>query len=287
MSDINAIVVVNNNSTDGTKEWLGSLHNDRVYSLDLDENIGGAGGFYEGVKYTHEVIKDYDWLLFFDDDAYVQKGSIKNFINRKYGSEIDSIISAVYYPDGDICDMNVPGFYPFKSLSQIKKSILNGNKGFHIDRSLYGSKNLHRVDFASFVGLFIRKEVVNKIGYPDPEWFIYGDDLDYTTKITSNGFSLYFDPAIKFIHDCQTISKMRKIYNPIWKVYFTYRNGLMIYKKLSGKLFPFIVVLKSIQWIYATRHYEDKKFYLKLTLHAIYDGLTEDRTKKLKDIDTI
>ena len=140
------------------------------------------------------------------------------------------------------------------------------------------------VDFASFVGLFVKKDVIKSLGYPDPEWFIYGDDLDYTLNMTKHNFAIYFDPNLKFIHDCETIDPQKRIYSPMWKAYFTYRNGLIIYRRLSGKYFPFVTILKFVRWVLNVRFYDDKKGYMKLLILAMRDGLKGDRTKKLKEV---
>ena len=50
---VEKLIVVDNNSTDGTDEFLkeyGFLENDILEYVKLPENIGGAGGFYEGMK---------------------------------------------------------------------------------------------------------------------------------------------------------------------------------------------------------------------------------------------
>ena len=61
------ILVVDNNSKDGTKEYLNSL--DSISTIYLEENTGPAGGFYEGVKYFAEnSTVDFVWMM--DDDFF-------------------------------------------------------------------------------------------------------------------------------------------------------------------------------------------------------------------------
>ncbi len=280
-SDVTSIVVVDNHSTDQTIEYLNELDSQRVDVVKLDENLGGSGGFFNGVKYIDENMTDYDWILFCDDDAFIAPDTIENFLNRERRDDIFGYMSAVYYPSGEVCDMNVPGFEPFKNFSQAKESLL---RDFHLERSAYSSDELVRVDFASFVGLFVKRDVVKSLGYPDPEWFIYGDDLDYTLNMTKHNFPIYFDPKLKFIHDCETIDSQKRVYLPMWKAYFTYRNGLMIYRRLSGRFFPIVSALKFLRWLSNVRFYSDKKGYLKLLMLAMRDGLKGDRTKKLNEI---
>lgn len=275
-TDIYKLVIVNNNSTDGTKEYLINLSSKhkKVIVLNLPENIGGAGGFFEGIKYVHTNIKDYDWVVLHDDDAYPNLESINYFLYQKDLSTADSYMSAVYYPSGKISLMNMPGYLPFKTLKQFLKTIIRGNQGFHIESELYYQDKEVDVDFASFVGLFVSRKVVDKVGFPKKDFFIYGDDLEYTIRITNDDFKIKFDPNLKFIHDCETLHfEQKKIYKPLWKAYFTYRNGIYIYKKLSGRLFPLVLLNKIITWSINGMYYEDKKRYFSLMLKAIKDGL--------------
>ena len=58
------IVVVNNGSTDDTSQWLADQSDLIVISQD---NCGGAGGFYSGMKYVAENGYDFCWIM--DDDV--------------------------------------------------------------------------------------------------------------------------------------------------------------------------------------------------------------------------
>ena len=62
------ILVINNGSTDGTKEYLDSKEN----LLKIHQNnLGGAGGFYAGMKYMYD--NGYEWLWMMDDDGLPEK----------------------------------------------------------------------------------------------------------------------------------------------------------------------------------------------------------------------
>src|SRR5574344_877000 len=78
------IIVVNNNSNDGTKEYLDkwSKTKDKIIRqvINLKENTGGSGGFYTGLKASLNTVCDWVWVS--DDDAFPQKDCFK--IAEKY-----------------------------------------------------------------------------------------------------------------------------------------------------------------------------------------------------------
>ena len=48
---------------------------------------------------------------------------------------------------------------------------------------------------AAFEGPFIRREVVEKIGYPNKELFIFCDDTDYCLRTVQAGFKILYVPT--------------------------------------------------------------------------------------------
>src|ERR671932_422316 len=61
---LDAIIVINNGSTDGTADWLVSQPSLTVVTQD---NQGGAGGFATGIDTAYKA--GYDWLWCMDDDC--------------------------------------------------------------------------------------------------------------------------------------------------------------------------------------------------------------------------
>ena len=74
-SPISKIVVVNNGSTDGTGEWLASQEDLIVIT---QENVGGSGGFYTGIKYAYEAGADWIWCM--DDDVFPREDCLEKLL---------------------------------------------------------------------------------------------------------------------------------------------------------------------------------------------------------------
>ena len=159
------ILAVNNASTDGTRKYLDE--NDSVSSIHMKENTGGAGGFNAGMK--EAVKRGYKYIWVMDDDTLPFPGALEKLL------EADQILQGRYgwlssvalWKDGRECVMN-------------RQKLL---KAFYRDIHLmrYG---LVRAEQATFVSLFLRSDTVRKHGLPIREFFIWGDDIEYTRRIS-------------------------------------------------------------------------------------------------------
>ena len=95
------IIVVNNNSSDGTseflKEWELSSTLSKHTVINTGKNLGGAGGFYIGMKKAIELGADWIWVA--DDDAYPDNNAFKVLsitIGNNTFSDVACFCGAVY-----------------------------------------------------------------------------------------------------------------------------------------------------------------------------------------------
>lgn len=278
------IVVVNNHSNDGTQKYLDSLNN-KLIVKHLSSNMGGAGGFNIGFEIALKETSS-DWIVCFDDDAYPKKGAINKFRQLALNKDISAVASAVFLPDNCVSVMNRVRNNPFKSLCTLFRVLTKKESMYIGDKCYLSSKNIN-IDASTFVGFFIKTEIVKKIGLPRKELFIYADDLIYTLNLTSLGHKLLFCPSVQFIHDCDTLVNNQDVYHPMWKVYYTYRNRIEMYKVSSSWLYLPVTLLQIIPWIMKSKYYENKKIFIKLLFLAIQDALTNDFSKTHEEILTI
>lgn len=276
-----AIIVVDNASTDGTRAWLAGQHDPRLHLILSEQNSGGAGGFAQGM--IAALNYDPDWLVCYDDDAYPAPDALQQFTALDLGNT-DSAAAAVYYPDGRLCEMNRPSYNPFWHPRKLLRTALGVFTGrargaFHVTDSAYQGAEALPIDSSSFVGYFVRADWVRRLPLPEPGLFIYGDDVLYTLNLTKHGARHRFLPTVRFIHDCSTFQTARRGYHPLWKAYFTYRNGLLIYRMAAGVWFYPVALLKALLWLAAVRHYRNKRRYLRLWWQAVRDGIRQDLSR--------
>ena len=265
------VLVVNNASTDGTEGWLSTQTDPRLRVLTLDTNRGGAGGFEAGMRHamTHLSL---DWLLLMDDDARPAPDMLERF-HAQDRHTFGGWVAATYFPHGDICEMNRPVLNPFLSYRTFLASMWKGRAGYHVADAAYNAAAPTEVDGASFVGFFVSARTIERIGYPDGQLFIYGDDALYSIMLRRQGLRIGFDPELRFEHDCGTEMGTHPI-APLWKVYYMYRNQLLVYRAAAGPvLFWPILALKALSWRRRARHYGAQRgIYLNLLSRALRDG---------------
>ncbi|WP_417812698.1 glycosyltransferase [Thalassospira alkalitolerans] len=278
------VIVVNNGSLDGTREWLDTIKDPRLDAIHLEDNLGGAGGFALGMRRAFET-HHADWVVVMDDDSRPFDGALETFVSVPR-DDATAYGAAVYYPDGQICEMNRPSLNPFWHPRVFLNALMKQRDGYHIPYDAYDHNDRRAIDMTSFVGFFVSKRIVQAVGYPDPNLFLYGDDVLYTMGVRRQGFEMRFDPHVKFEHDCSTFSadKHRR-FIPLWKVYYLYRNGLMTYRSAAGPLFWLLVPVLTLKWSLAAKRYgAERTRYRRLMWHAISDAIRAKTDRSHKSI---
>ncbi|MGR3621456.1 glycosyltransferase [Pseudophaeobacter sp.] len=287
-AELAAVVVVDNASTDGTTAWLASLSEPRLDIRSSARNRGGAGGFEMGMGHAMQAHAP-DWLVVMDDDGRPAAGGLAAFhalpAHRDPARTWDAVAAAVYFPEGGICEMNRPSRNPFWHSREFLRTLFGGGRsGFHLQPADYEGDGM-QIDVTSFVGFFISAAAVRRIGYPDPDLFIYGDDGLYTLGLTKSGGRIGFEPGVRFEHDLTTFAAkdgaegaQRGRFIPLWKVYYYHRNLLLLYRMAAGWLFWPVLLLVVPKWLSKLRaHPGERRAFLRLMLRAIRDGLLRRR----------
>jgi len=225
---VDKIIVVDNLSQDGTRDFLAGLENDRIRPKLLDKNLGGAGGFYHGIKQAFGEGADWIWIM--DDDSLPKEDALSKLITcpvfEDKGQTIGFLASRVNWTDGNKCIMNSP----------LPNQV-------YWDWHLTQNDGCYRIDRCSFVSMLINRKAIQKLGYPVKDFFIWLDDWEYSGRITAH-FPAFYIPDSQVIHqlpenkgvDYSDINSQN-----LWKflyevrnqvAYLTYQSGLGIFDAL-------------------------------------------------------
>lgn len=226
------MVVVDNASTDGTYDFVKDIifkNPDKIKYFNTGENVGGAGGFNFGIKKALEMNADYIWLM--DDDCIVEENSLSELANaaRNLNDDFGFLSSKVLWEDGSLSAMNVQ------------------RRGFS-DKKFDCNRTRQKIRLASFVSLFLNSKAVEMVGLPYKDFFIWGDDWEYTYRL-SETFNCYYIAESVVHHksnvnvgvdiSCETDDRLKRYF-------YYYRNEGYFYRK-SG-LMGFLYYLLKVDY---------------------------------------
>lgn len=263
------IVVIDNNSSDENKSLLSDEQDSLVDVLWLDENIGGAGGFEAGMRYAHEKY-DPDWYWLMDADAYPRQDCLELLLSHNQDSKNIGILAPLIYG----VDLQQYQLYHIKNVSKL----------LYRDILLYSSvddipNGVSKLETDAFVGPLISKKAVEELGYADGDLFIYGDDHEYTYRVTRKFDMLLVKEAI-INHRDQPVNGQQRPEN-WWKEYYAFRNRILFIKKyqkgflhgvICQGMFLFRVIKAVLKNIVSGYNNELKKYKKALILQSVKDG---------------
>ena len=278
-SEIPDIIIVDNNSTDGTEDMIrifsetadveltdnaGDITGSRrIVYLRLLYNSGGAGGFAHGIRNAVEAGYDYVWLM--DDDCVPADDALEELMkyDRVHHGEYGFLSSRVLWKDGSLCEMNVQRETVFRDIPAEKLS--------------EGSAPAE-VSMASFVSLLIPSKVVYDVGLPIREFFIWTDDWEYTRRISLK-YRCMVIPSSIAVHWCDAnigayilladrsrIDRFRYLYRN--EVYLYRREGFRGYCYEAARLAVHIVRVMT-----AERSLAEKRSMIEIILKGTSEGL--------------
>jgi len=264
---VERLFIVNNASTDGTGEYLKELEATvkKVRVISLKENIGGSGGFYVGMK---EIICEggYDWIWMMDDDAIPFDNALETLLEY-----YDSLNNRKKAKIGVLQNKRIVDKEWYKK---------NNGKAFPLKAKI-------RI-FGTFVGFLVKTSVVEKVGFPRKEFFIYGDDVEYGFRIRKHGYkiltivgSYIYHVALMNLFDYvfkkrQLIKRGVMRLSP-WRMYYVTRNTMLTFRNPIIKYPLFIYyLLDTLDW------YLIDKASARFELKGLMDGLKGISGKTVK-----
>ncbi len=288
------IIVVDNHSVVESREKLKAyeqeIGSDKIKVLYLDDNYGSAGGFKRGLEEAYND-EECEYILVLDDDNLLEKNSFEKLKALNiYLKNLNHSIMLGFYRDmwngdrkavksGYIKKYLPNNFIGFNFLESFKNKLLKNNKN-----KLVNLFPLQPAEITGMGGLFFHKTVLEKIGYPNEDYYLYADDHEFTYRFTKSGGKIFLCSELKIKDlDFTTASVEGKNIGYFdeefseFKMYYGIRNHTYFSKNfIENKILFYgnmsIYLIFCIKKIFTTR---PKLFFrrYKLLLRATKDGL--------------
>jgi GT2 family glycosyltransferase len=265
---VEKVIVVDNNSNKENSAIIKGILDERIFVLHLDENLGGAGGFQKGMEYARDTYNP-DWYWLMDADAYPCKDCLEKLLSHRNDKANIGYLAPLIYG----IDLQQYQLYHHKKLA----------KYLERDIPLYHDyseiPDVSDIIADAFVGPLFSKAAVKEVGIADGSLFIYGDDLEYTFRVTRKFPALLVKNAVINHRDQPAANGVQQPKN-WWKDYYMYRNRLLfinkfqenIFKRSIGVFLVWLRVFKQIVLNIKRNKGEMRKLRARLLWEAYYDG---------------
>jgi GT2 family glycosyltransferase len=226
------IFVINNNSNDHTEAYLQTIKSNQTTeftSYNLPINIGGAGGFHIGLKEALKLDLDRFWLI--DDDGIVSNDALEKLILASNGDK--------------------------KTYASVATSLTNPNKlcwpKCRKKAYLADLNEIEYSNFAPFLGFFIHRQIIEQIGLPNPDYFISGDDYEYSLRLKKINEAIYWVKSSLIQHP-EPIRlelsifgvKFRHLKLLPWRHFYDTRNRIWTARKHATSLGKFLTIISIL-----------------------------------------
>ncbi|OGG08337.1 hypothetical protein A2154_03625, partial [Candidatus Gottesmanbacteria bacterium RBG_16_43_7] len=189
------IIVVDNNSIDGSVSYLRNLY-PQIKILPMKTNIGFAEANNLAAKDVVAQRCDYLWIL--NNDTTVDPdvlSALSVFTDERVGAAS----SKIYFAPGaeyhkDRYQKHESGRVLWYAGGIIDwKNVYAYHRGVdEVDRGQYDRR--HDTDFVTGCSLFIKRTVIDEVGLFDPRYFAYLEDVDLSLRLHKRGYRTVYIP---------------------------------------------------------------------------------------------
>lgn len=216
----NAVVVVDNASTDHTAEVLERVRAaGTVAGLEVlrpAENLGGAGGFHLGVRTAYEAGHERIWLM--DDDVV----PAPDCLTRLLEVDEDCLMAVREDRSGALCEKAATRF-DLRRPWAVKPKTGMVETDFGTRAAMPPLVELENV---AFEGFMVRRGVIERIGLPDPAYFIFYDDVDFALRARRAGYRIWGVRDAVLVRQLD-FDQQHDLAG--WKGYYMYRNLFVVH----------------------------------------------------------
>lgn len=172
------IIVVDNASTDGSVEII-EKNFPNIKLIKNTENVGFSKGNNIGIKHSGG-----DMIALFNPDAVAEKNWVSILVNSLKSSEKIGAATGKLYYLGDKFGKDAV-FCTWSKMNTFSANPYN----FHDDEPI------SKVDYLTGAAMMVKREVIDKIGLMDNDYFLYFDETDWCARMIRAGYDMLYVPT--------------------------------------------------------------------------------------------
>jgi GT2 family glycosyltransferase len=251
------MVVVDNGSLDGTPRNVEELYS-QVQLLRNGRNLGFAAGCNRGLRYALEQNAEY--VLILNNDTIPPRDILARLVTQAESLPAAGILTPTATPPSCVeHGMPTAGFCHRWTKDFVK---------VRPDQLLVRRPVM--VDYVFGTAMFVRREVLERVGLFDEQYFMYYEDMDFCVRARRAGFQLFLLPDVEVLHEGEASTQDQ----PAQRYYYKARSSVLFFRAHTVGLFkPIVLVYRlgsALRW---TLRFAVRKQFSQA--HAYWRGLLD------------
>jgi GT2 family glycosyltransferase len=223
-----AAIVVDNASTDGSADAVQRAY-PQTTVIRLAQNLGFGRANNSGLETASS-----EFVLLLNPDVILGQGCVARLTEFLVAQpDAGAAGPRLQRPDGRL-DLAARRAFPsplasFFRLAGLSRLFPNSPRFNRYNLGNVSADTAHEIDSGTAACLLVRRSALDQVGFFDPDFFMYGEDLDLCYRLKQAGWKIYFVPTATAVHVKGTSTRQAA--------------GTMLYE------------FHRAMWIFHTKHY--------------------------------
>jgi N-acetylglucosaminyl-diphospho-decaprenol L-rhamnosyltransferase len=191
------VLVLDNASDDGSADAVQALDRD-IRLIALDQRTGKAAN---DTRLLQEARGEYCLLL--NEDSELQPGAVAALIGALRADKLAGAAGAqLLAPNG----REVPCAWRLPGVGTALSGALFLHRAVTVES---GGTATRPVGWVQSSAMLVRREAAERVGWLDPEFFVYSDETDFCKRLGDAGWRILYVPSARAIHHDQMAQDAR------------------------------------------------------------------------------
>lgn len=183
-----------------------------VHVIESKDNLGFSGGNNLGIRQAKG-----DFILLLNNDTLVEKDGFHQLIETfNQNPSVGMVCPKIRFADDEII-IQYAGYTELSSITLRNRAIGLGEK----DKGQYNK--CYQTSYVHGAAVMIRKEAINKVGLMPEIFFLYYEEIDWSTSFKEHGYEIWYNGNCTIYHkESQSVGQESAM-----RSYYMMRNRLL------------------------------------------------------------